>query len=196
MKSCRFRISTIISAIIGLGMLGGIVWLITPSAPSTPAIGGAFRLTNGGGQVVTDRDYRGKFMLVYFGYTNCPDVCPTTLYTIARALPLMGKQAGQLQPVFITVDPVRDPPAVIGRYVALFSPRIVGLSGNASELKRVEEKYHVYVGPEDPKTGAIDHGAMLYVMGKNGEFLTGLDDTLTGPALAAALTKVVDQYKS
>jgi protein SCO1/2 len=177
-------------------MLGVILWLLTPDVPPSPVIGGTFTLTDGSGQTVSDRDYRGKFMLVYFGYTNCPDICPTTLYTIAKALPLMGKQANLIQPLFVTVDPIRDTPAVVGRYVALFSPRIVGLSGSASELQRIEQEYHVYVGPEDPKTGAIDHGAMLYLMGKNGEFLSGLQDDLSSAGLAAELTKVVTQYQS
>ena len=196
MNPRRYRYSTIASLLAGLGIFGLIVCLLMPPAPPSIPIGGPFTLTDGARQTVTDRDYRGKFMLVYFGYTNCPDICPTTLYTIAKALPLMGKQADLIQPLFITVDPVRDTPAVVGRYVALFSPRIVGLSGNASELQRVEQEYHVYVGPEDLKTGAINHGAMLYLMGKNGELLNGLPDDVTSAVLAAELTKVVAQYQS
>ena len=192
----KFRRSTIASAVIGLCILSFVLWLLTPGEPPTTAVGGSFKLTDGSGQDVTDRDYRGKFMLVYFGYTHCPDICPTTLETIARALPLMGKEADLIQPLFITIDPIRDTPPVIGRYVALFSPRIAGLSGSASQLEHVEQAYHVYVGPEDPKTGTIDHGALLYVMGRNGEFLSSLEDDISSASLAAALSNVVSKNSS
>jgi protein SCO1/2 len=96
-----------------------------------------------------------------------------------------------VQPLFITVDPVRDTPAVIGRYAALFSPRITGLSGTSAQLQSIEQEYHVYVGPTDPKTGAINHGAILYLMNKNGAFLTALCDNITTPALAAQLTQAI-----
>lgn len=196
MKPRRYRYSTIVSLFAGICIFGVLIWLLTPAAPPGVPIGGPFTLTDGSGKTVTDRDYQGKFMLIDFGYTNCPDVCPTTLYTITKALPLMGAAGDLLQPIFITIDPARDTPAVVGRYVALFSPRIAGLSGTASELQRVEQEYDLYVGPEDPKTGAIDHGAMLYLMGKNGEFLSSLPDDTTSADLAVEITKVMLQHQN
>jgi protein SCO1 len=184
---------------LGLGVLaaaGVLVWLLTPSRPAEIAVGGPFKLQTGTGARVTARDYRGKYLLVYFGYTNCPDLCPTTLYNIAQALRLMGAQAKAVQPLFITVDPARDTAPVIGRYVALFSPRIVGLTGSAAAIHDVVQEYHVYVGPEDPKTGAIDHGAILYVMGPDGRFITGLRDDLPPPALATDLAELMKENPS
>jgi protein SCO1/2 len=157
------------------------------AAPAQASIGGPFSLINGAGRDVTDRDFRGKFLLVFFGYTNCPDLCPTTLEAIAQALKLLGAEAANIQPLFITVDPARDSPALMGRYVALFSPRITGLSGSPAQVQRVEREYHVYVGPADPKTGAINHSAILYIMGPDGRFITALNDTLSAGQLATQL---------
>jgi cytochrome oxidase Cu insertion factor (SCO1/SenC/PrrC family) len=155
------------------------------------SFGGSFHLVNAGGKPVTDQDFRGRFLLVFFGYTPCPDLCPTMLYTIAQALHQMGAQAGSVQPLFITVDPARDSPAIIGSYVALFSPRIIGLSGSAAELRQAEQDYHIYVGPTDPKTGAITHSAMLYIMAPDGGFLTALSGNQTAAGLAAQLRQII-----
>ena len=125
--------------------------------------------------------------MVFFGYTNCPDLCPTTLDTIAQSLKLLGDGSRNIQPLFITVDPARDSPALIGRYVALFSSKITGLSGSPAQLQKVEREYHVYVGPADPKTGAINHSAILYLMGPDGRFITPLDDALSAGQLAVQL---------
>ena len=95
-----------------------------------PSIGGPFTLINGEGKPVTDGDFRGKYMLVYFGYTFCPDVCPTTLSKIAAAIDKLGSKADHVQPLFITIDPQRDTPTVIGQYTAALSPRLVGLTGS------------------------------------------------------------------
>ncbi len=156
-------------------------------AQTQTGIGGPFTLIDGAGRQVTDRDFHGKFLLVFFGYTNCPDLCPTTLNTISRSLKIMGNAAGKFQPLFITVDPARDSPAIIGRYVALFSPNIMGLSGSPADLRIIEREYHVYVGPTDPETGAINHSAILYLMGPDGRFITALNDDLNASQLATQL---------
>jgi protein SCO1/2 len=158
-------------------------------AQTDASIGGPFTLINSAGQHVTDRDFHGKFLLVFFGYTNCPDLCPATLDTIAQSLKLLGNAAADIRPVFITVDPARDSPAIMGRYVALFSPNITGLSGSPDELRKVEREYHIYVGPEDPKTGAITHSAILYLMGPDGRFITAFNDGLSASQLAAQLKR-------
>ena len=151
---------------------GGFLWF---SGRSGAAVGGPFTLVNGRGQTVTDRTFRGKYMLVYFGYTHCPDVCPTTLSDIAAALKELGPKAEQVVPIFITVDPARDTPAVMERYAALFSPRIVGLSGSPAQIAAVAGEYHVYyakhvTGP-GPDDYSMDHSSVIYLMGPNGHFV-------------------------
>lgn len=167
-----------------------IAFPVTTDAQQTSTIGGGFILTDGAGRMVTENDFRGRFLLVFFGYTNCPDVCPVTMYKIVQALQLMGSQAAKIQPLFITVDPTHDTPALVGKYAALFSSAIIGLSGTSPQVEHVEREYHVYVGPRDPKTGAIDHSAILYVMGPDGSFLSALPDNLSAAELAASLMRL------
>ena len=125
--------ATFIYAVVGLLVAvlllgaGGFLWLT--GSTGGPAIGGPFTLESSSGKTVTDRDFRGKYMLVYFGYTYCPDVCPTTLNAVAAALDKLGPKAKDLRPIFITVDPQRDTPAVMKQYTAAFSPDLIGLTG-------------------------------------------------------------------
>ena len=148
------------------------------------AIGGPFSLVDSGGKTVTDRDFRGRFMLVYFGYTHCPDACPTTLNDIALALDKLPEAArARVVPIFITVDPQRDTPSTMGDYTAAFSPAIVGLSGSAQAVGAAEAAYHVYAQRHDLPHGgyAMDHSSIVYVMGPDGGFI-GVIDTGTKPA--------------
>ena len=173
-----------------VAIAGVISFPLTTYAQQASTIGGGFILTDGAGRMVTENDFRGRFLLVFFGYTNCPDVCPVTMYKIVQALQLMGSHAAKIQPLFITVDPTHDTPALVGKYAALFSSAIIGLSGTSPQVEQVEREYHVYVGPRDPKTGAIDHSAILYVMGPDGSFLSALPDNLSAAELAASLTRL------
>jgi protein SCO1/2 len=167
------------------------LWLLaSPAAAQT--IGGDFALRDSAGHQVSAHDYAGKYLLVFFGYTNCPDVCPVTLYNIARALVLLGPQADRVVPLFITVDPARDTPALMGRYTALFSPRIIGLTGTAAQITAVEREYHVYAAP-DLKTGLIRHSAILFLMDGRGNFVSGLPADTPPAALAAALRAAMGQ---
>lgn len=154
-------------------------------------ISGDFALADGTGKLVTNHDFAGKYVLVFFGYTNCPDVCPATLGKIARVLPLLGARARLLQPIFITIDPARDSPAVVSRYVALFSPAILGLSGSEAAVAQAEAAFDVYVGAADADSGAIAHGALLYLLGPDGAFLAALPDTMPVQALAARLAALM-----
>jgi protein SCO1/2 len=178
----RDLLCTVLIAICGI-----IAFPLTTCAQQTSTIGGGFSLTDGAGRMVTENDFHGRFLLVFFGYTDCPDVCPVTMNKIARAFQLMGSQAAQTQPLFITVDPTHDTPALVGKYAALFSSAIIGLSGTSRQVEHVEREYHVYVGPRDPKTGAIDHTAILYVMSPDGSFLSALPNSLSAAELAASL---------
>jgi protein SCO1 len=171
-----------------------IAFPLTTYAQQTSTFDGGFILTDGAGRMVTENDLRGRFLLVFFGYTNCPDVCPVTMYKIVQALQLMGSQAAKIQPLFITIDPTHDTPALVGKYAALFSSAIIGLSGTSPQVEHVEREYHVYVGPRDPKTGAIDHSAILYVMSSDGSFLSALPDNLSVAELAASLMRLTAMH--
>jgi len=162
----------------------------SPSA-SVAQIGGGFRLIDGQGQIVTDRSWPGKFLLVYFGYTNCPDTCPTTLASIAGALTKLGAKADRIQTLFITVDPDRDTPAVMKQYTALFSPRITGLSGTAAALAEAARAYGVQYARQP--TGAapgdyeMEHSAYVYLMTPEGQLAVTLPPGQTSGAMAADL---------
>ncbi len=137
-------------------------------------IGGPFRLIDHTGAVRTDADYRGKLALIYFGYTHCPDVCPTDLQAMASVLDLLGDAGQAVQPLFITVDPERDTPGHLANYVPLFHPRLVGLTGEASVIRQVARAYKVYhakVILEDASEYAIDHSAFIYLVDREGRYL-------------------------
>jgi protein SCO1/2 len=129
------------------------------------------------GDTVTNSDFLGQFQLIYFGYTYCPDICPTSLSHLAQAMQLLGPQADEVQPLFITVDPERDTPQVLQRYVSYFHPRLLGLSGSPAITKRTAENFKapfekVPSESGDPQRYSMDHSAGLYLIGRNGEFLT------------------------
>jgi len=145
--------------------------------PARAAIGGPFRLTAEDGRTVTDATYRGKWLLVYFGYTHCPDICPTTLAEVAATLDRLGPLAAAVQPLFITIDPERDSTEAMAAYVKAFDSRIVGLTGTAAEIAAAAKAYRVYYAKRAP-TGAaqddyaMDHSAFVYVMDPNGRYVT------------------------
>ena len=160
-----------------LVMAAGALWLIGPATgPARIAsIGGPFRLTEGDGRLVTDQDFRGKILLIYFGYTGCRDVCPTTLTGMAAALDALGDKARDVQPLFITLDPRRDTPAVVRRYAGSFTPKLIGLTGTSREIRRVEREYQITsVTDPDDTAGldyAVDHSSVIYLIGRNGQFV-------------------------
>ena len=156
-------------------------------APQPAPIGGPFTLSDTQGRTVDDNDFRGKLMLVYFGYTFCPDVCPTTLNQMMRAYSALSPaQQAQVAPIFITVDPDRDNIHVMDQYVTSFSPALVGLTGSSEQVAATERGYHVFArksGTGEDYT--MDHSSIIYLMGKDGRFLRHFngdagDDEITG----------------
>ena len=141
--------------------------------PQPAPIGGPFTLTDQQGRTVDDNDFRGKLMMVYFGYSFCPDVCPTTLNEMMRVYAgLTPEQQAQIAPIFISVDPERDTVAQMAQYVASFSPALIGLTGSRDQIEAAERGYHVYArksGGGDNYT--MDHSSIIYLMGKDGRFL-------------------------
>lgn len=133
----------------------------------SPMIGGPFTLVDHTGRQVTDATFRGKHLLVFFGFTNCPDVCPTALDRFAQVLELLGPAGEAVQPLMISVDPERDTPEVLARYVAAFHPRLVGLTGSPEQVKAVASAYKVYFAKAPPGEGSYDvsHSTFEYLMG-------------------------------
>jgi cytochrome oxidase Cu insertion factor (SCO1/SenC/PrrC family) len=159
---------------------------------SAPSIGGPFALTDGDGRPVTDQTYRGKWLLVYFGYTYCPDACPTGLNNIAGALKLLGPAAEKIQPLFITVDPGRDTAAAMKAYAAAFDGRIVGLTGTPEQIAAVARAYRVYyrrVGEGDDYL--MDHSVVMYVMDPDGKYSTVLRHNSAPAEIADTLKKLL-----
>jgi protein SCO1/2 len=142
---------------------------------AAPAIGGPFTLVDGDGRTVTEATFKGRFMLIYFGYTYCPDVCPTSLAQMVAALDkLPPATQDKVVPIFITVDPARDTPQVVKGYAAAFHPRMVGLTGSEEQVAAVEKAFKVYaakVKGDDPQSYTMDHSSITYLMGPDGRFL-------------------------
>ena len=137
-------------------------------------IGGPFDLIDHGGRRRTDADFRGKLVLIYFGYTHCPDVCPTELQALSLALDMLGTAGDAVQPIFITVDPARDTPAHLADYVTAFHPRLVALTGDDSAIRKVALAYKVYFARSGAARGgdyAVDHTGFIYLVGKDGRYL-------------------------
>jgi protein SCO1/2 len=156
-------------------------------------IGGPFSLVDGAGRTVTENDFKGKYLLVYFGYTHCPDVCPTTLGGIAEAIAkLPAADQARLVPLFITVDPQRDTPAVMNAYAHAFGKQFVGLTGSDAAIAAVEREYRVYAARHELKGGdyAMDHSSVIYVMGPDGRFLAVLDDEMAPAAMTERLARL------
>lgn len=147
------------------------------SAPENgAAIGGAFTLTDQHGKQVSDADFRGKVMLVFFGFTHCPDICPVTVATLSNVMKELGGAADKVAPVFITVDPRRDTSQAMKAYLANFDPRIAGLSGTPKAIKQAASAYKVYfseTGGADKKPGEdymVNHSSIVYMMGTDGSY--------------------------
>jgi protein SCO1/2 len=177
-----------------------VAWRLAANPKGTgpaEAIGGPFALTAGNGQVMTDRDFRGKWLLVYFGYTHCPAICPTTLAEVSETVVMLGPLAAKVQPVFISIDPERDDAGAVRTFIDAIDDRIVGLTGTPAQIANVAKEYHVYYA-KSPGSGAegdyaMDHTAFVYVMGPDGKYLT-LFSPLQGQtpdAMAAKLREFV-----
>ena len=169
--------------------LGGIGRTI---ATGTADVGGPFALTDQTGKTRSDRVFRGRYLLVYFGYSFCPDVCPTTLGIVADAFAKLGVRGNKIVPLFITLDPKRDSPGVLKNYLSAFGPQFVGLTGTPDAIKHTAQEFRVYYRKHSLPDGgyAIDHTSVVYLMGPDGKFITYYDDTSLGAdTLAADLRK-------
>jgi len=157
----------------------------------TVQIGGPFRLIDQNGRTVTDQDFKGKPLLVFFGFTHCPDVCPTTLFDMSEVMKSLGPDADRVGVVFITVDPQRDTPASLKDYLSNFDPHMEGITGDAAALAAVAKEYRVYYKkvPLDSGDYTMDHTAIVYLMDKNGHFVSPFNLKRKPEASAAELRK-------
>ncbi|MCK1653295.1 SCO family protein [Bradyrhizobium sp. 149] len=164
-----FAASLVVGLLIVFWAMGGVSKVAQPAA-----IGGPFQLTDQNGKAVTDKNLKGKPTLIFFGYTHCPDVCPTSLFEISEVLRALGKDADKVNAVFISVDPERDTPATMKDYLSSFDPHLEGLSGDPAETAKVITSYRVYAKKVPTKDGdyTMDHTALIYLMDRDGRFVS------------------------
>ena len=169
----------------GLGMLA----LRAPSSiteavtrvTGKAAVGGPFSLVDQTGNRVTDKDFRGRYMLVFFGYTNCPDICPSGLQVMSAALDKLGRRGADIVPILITLDPQHDTPQKLASYIKSFSPRLIALTGTDGDIAATAKAYRVFFqkvpDEQDPSHYSIDHSGLFYLMGKDGALLAPIPHT-------------------
>ena len=165
----------------------------SPSVTSSgkALIGGHFSLIDHTGKRVSEKDFLGKYLLVYFGYTYCPEVCPTTLQSISDAMDLLGKQADDVTPLFITVDPERDNREQLAEYVSNFHKHTVGLTGTKDELREVSKAYRVYIKKVISEDAVdFDHSSITFLMGRDGTYITHFAYGVQGDEMAKKIKSI------
>ena len=172
-------------AIVGVSLWRGLLSDVAPS------IGGPFALTDQFGKPRTDADFRGQYMLVFFGFTHCPEICPTTLFDVSEMMRSLGRDADRTAALFITVDPERDAPATLKDYLGSFDPHLRGLTGDADALAAVAKGYRAYYKkvPLDGGDYTMDHSAIVYLMDKEGRFVSPFNIKRKPEVAAADLRK-------
>ena len=179
-----FAGSLAIGLVLMLWALGGLRHVAVPAA-----IGGPFQLTDQTGQTITEKNMQGRPTLIFFGFTHCPDVCPTTLFEISEVLKAMGKDADRVNAYYISVDPERDTTATMKEYLSSFDPRLKGLTGNSEQIAKVLSEYRVYARKVPLKDGdyTMDHTALTYLMDRDGKFVSPFNLKRTPEQAAADL---------
>jgi protein SCO1/2 len=177
---------------------GGLQRLLSGTAVTSigkATVGGPFSLIDHHGKRVTDQDFRGRLMLIYFGFTFCPDVCPTGLQVMAAAIDKLGSKGEEVVPILITVDPERDTAEALAQYVTNFHPRLVGLTGSLAEIQSVARAYRVYFRKVKDEVSSqpytIDHTSIVYLMGRDGQFVTHFTHTTPPDTMVAGIAKAM-----
>ena len=190
-------------AIIAVAVV--LMWQIVAGGPrdrgygnTSVAIGGPFQLTDQSGAPVTDKSYDGSYRLIYFGYTFCPDACPTELQVMAQAIEAMGAEGAKVQPIFITIDPARDTAKQLAAYVPQFDKRLVGLTGSPEQIATVAKAYKVYYAKADqpggdPKSYGMNHSSFVYLMDPRGNFLTVFPSDMDSDKMAAEIHRYMSK---
>src|SRR6476619_1975023 len=190
---------TVAGFLIGAVAGAAVLFVTTPKGGQTvqssgaALVGGPFSLTGPDGKTLTDRDFRGRSMLVFFGFTHCPDICPAEMQVIAQALDHLGDKAKKMVPVFITVDPERDTPQAMAEYVKSFGPNFVGLTGSPEAIAAAAKAYRVAYSKietkDSPGDYTVDHSALVYLMGPDGKYVTHFSYGLSADQMAEKLEK-------
>ncbi len=190
-RGSRTVFAALLAGLTVLTFAVGVAFHLTfPDSVRGGVLGGPFELVDGHGHHVTERSWPGRYLLVYFGYTHCPDACPTTLAAIAAAMSQLGRLAARVQPIFISVDPYRDTPPAMAAYAAAFSPRLVGLTGTDQQVAFVAREYGVFFsdfGEMHATDYTVDHGHDIYLMAPAGHFLTAITSRADPRAIARAI---------
>jgi cytochrome oxidase Cu insertion factor (SCO1/SenC/PrrC family) len=198
LRSRVFAIGT--AAVLALAVIGSAVWFVLAPATRSMAggealVGGPFALIDQRGAEVTEQDFAGRYMLVYFGYTYCPDVCPMSLANMTQALDLLPPdEAEQVVPVFITVDPERDTVEQLAEYAPLFHPRLVALTGSPEAVKAAAQAYRVYfakAGDGDSDAYLMDHSTFIYLMGPDGRYVRHFAHNASPEEIAVAIEEAI-----
>ncbi|MCB1433238.1 MAG: SCO family protein [Alphaproteobacteria bacterium] len=194
MPSRHILLFSIVILLLSAGLaaysLFGIRGTAIQTGTGEALVGGPFTLVDQTGKSITDKDFRGKYMLIFFGYTYCPDVCPTELQVMMAAIDTLGPRAAEVQPIFITIDPDRDTPEVMQSYVENFGPSLVGLTGTAEQIAQVAKAYRVYYaksGNTKTQDYLMDHSSIIYLMGPDGLFVKHFTYTTDAAALAEGI---------
>ena len=189
-----------IALVLGIGLTYRLMMMGSETQSSgAAAIGGPFELVNQNGDTVTQQDYAGKYMLIYFGYTFCPDVCPTELQVMGTALDMMPEEtAADVTTIFISIDPERDTIGALGAYVPHFHDRMVGLTGTVAQTSEAAKAYRIYYAksipdgePEDTDSYLMDHSSFVYLMGRDGEFIRHFNYGTAPEDMAKGITEAV-----
>ncbi len=205
-KSHIARTVALVSAAIALGLViavgvrfmhgggGPAIEVVNKRVTGAALIGGPFTLTDQHGARVSDSDFRGRFLLVYFGYSFCPDICPTDLAAMSAAIDLLGSKGEAVQPIFITIDPERDTVERLASYAPLFHPRLLALTGAPEEVRQAAAAYRVYY--EKAGDGAdylMNHSGIIYLMDRDGRFVTHFTQDTPAEEIAEAIRTLFDQ---
>jgi len=191
MAQRHVRLILVLGAFLAGLVLCGAIILLAQNGPQVAAIGGPFRLINQDGQTVTDQNYKGRPFLVFFGFTHCPEICPTTLFEVSEIIRNLGPDGDRMRAVFITVDPERDTPAALKEYLSSFDPRLSGLTGDPDAIAAVAKSYRAFYRKVPLEQGGytMDHTAIVYLMDKQGRFVAPFSLKRTTDASAAELRK-------
>ncbi len=182
-----------VSAVLGL-YAWNASW-IEKSVSGVALIGGPFEMVNQNGAKVTEKDFAGKPALIFFGYTFCPDVCPTELQIMSTTLDQLGEQAKDIQPIFVTIDPARDTPVVLKTYLESFGPSWTGLTGTQEQVRQITHNWHVFYEKRDnkasPQDYLMDHSSFVFLMGADGKFIKHFNYTTDVKAFGQALSEAL-----
>jgi protein SCO1/2 len=197
----KTKLALIISLLFVAVLVANFLWRAGNQVPAIGrtlgtgqiAVGGPYALTDQNGKPRSSGSFQGKYQLIYFGYSFCPDVCPTTLALMAAALEKLGADKDRVVPIFITIDPKRDTPPVLKKYLAAFGPDFIGLTGTAEEIGRVEKEFHVYAKKHPLPGGnySFDHSSVIYLLGPDGKLAGSFDDAVTPDDLVKDIRKKI-----